>query len=144
MPKRLYTSTPPDYPVCMHRDCPMAATCLHQISYEELLKCNNYLQLINPLQCTKSNSCTFYRNNKPIVYARGFEKMQKRMFPDQYYQFKNICIKRWSRNPYYERRRGDSPLSPSEQAFVMDVLRKVGITEDLKFDHYEESLNWND
>ena len=39
---------------------------------------------------------------------------------------------------------GDSLLSPSDQTFVISVLKKVGITEELKFDSYEESLNWYD
>ena len=47
-------------------------------------------------------------------------------------------------NPYFERRRGEFPLSPKEQRIVLNALRRVGVTEELRFDHYEESVNWYD
>ena len=37
MPKKLYTSVPPRYEVCLHADCPKADVCLHQIAYQQLL-----------------------------------------------------------------------------------------------------------
>ena len=37
MPKKLYTSVPPRYEVCLHADCPKADVCLHQIAYQKLL-----------------------------------------------------------------------------------------------------------
>ena len=46
--------------------------------------------------------------------------------------------------PYFERRRGEFPLSPKEQRIVLNALRRVGVTEELRFDHYEESVNWYD
>ncbi|MDR4037909.1 MAG: DUF6078 family protein, partial [Parabacteroides sp.] len=50
----------------------------------------------------------------------------------------------FGRNPYFERRRGEFPLSPKEQRIVLNALRRVGVTEELRFDHYEESVNWYD
>lgn len=32
MPKKLYTSVPPRYEVCLYADCPKADVCLHQIA----------------------------------------------------------------------------------------------------------------
>ena len=84
MPKKEYTSLPKDYPVCEHSSCPLAATCLHQIAYSTLMEHEEYLQLINPSRCSKNESCIYYRDSKPVNYARGFTNFQKRMFPDQY------------------------------------------------------------
>ena len=39
---------------------------------------------------------------------------------------------------------GETALSPKEQAIVLKALKKVGVTEEMKFDKYEENLNWND
>ena len=50
---------------------------------------------------------------------------------------------RYGRNPYYERRKGVIALSPDEQQFVRNALRKVGVTEELEFDRYETGLLWN-
>ena len=144
MPKKTYTSLPHNYPVCEHSDCPMAATCLHQIAYATFLESEDYLRLINPTKCSKEESCAFYRDNKPITYARGFTNFQKRMFPDQYQMFMMICIGHWSRNSYFERRRGDYLLPPQEQEFILNALKQAGVAEDMKFDSYESHINWYD
>ena len=145
MPKKEYTSLPKDYPLCEHSSCPMAATCLHQVAYSMMMEQNaEYLRLINPTRCSKDEACTYYRDKKPVIFARGFTNFQKRMFPDQYSRFMSICINHWSRNPYFERRRGERSLPPDEQVFILNALKKVGVTEDMKFDSYEENINWYD
>lgn len=122
----------------------MSATCLHQTAYSTLIEHEEYLQLINPTRCSQNESCAYYRDSKPVTYARGFTNFQKRMFPGQYSRFMSICINHWSRNPYFERRRGDRSLPPDEQAFILNALKKAGVTEDMKFDSYEENINWYD
>lgn len=144
MPKKEYTNLPPNYPVCGHADCPMAANCLHQIAYAEKMESDEYLQLINPTRCTRTADCAYYRDNTPVVYARGFTNFQRKMYPDQYDRFKTICIRHWSRNPYFERRRGDRALPPKEQEFILEALKKAGVTEEMIFDHYEHNFNWYD
>ncbi|MBR1499586.1 MAG: hypothetical protein IJ615_08190 [Bacteroidaceae bacterium] len=42
MPRKAYTTQPADYTVCLHEDCPMAATCLHQIAFSALLESEVY------------------------------------------------------------------------------------------------------
>lgn len=81
MPRKEYTSLPTNYPVCEHSDCPMAASCLHQIAHAMKLKTDELLRLINPTRCTQDASCAYYRSNRPMVYARGFTNFQRRMFP---------------------------------------------------------------
>lgn len=84
MPKKEYTSLPINYPVCEHCSCPMAATCLHQVAYSMILEQNaEYLRLINPTRCSKDEACTYYRDKKPVIFARGFTNFQKRMYPQQ-------------------------------------------------------------
>ena len=122
----------------------MSATCLHQTAYSTLMEHEEYLQLINPTRCSQNESCVYYRDSKPVTYARGFTNFQKRMFPGQYSRFMSICINHWCRNPYFERRRGDRSLPPDEQAFILNALKKAGVTEDMKFDSYEENINWYD
>lgn len=144
MIKQLYTSTPDAFPVCQHAECPLASECLHQLAFTDLLPKAFILHLLNPERCTADGSCPHYRSSKPVTYARGLTKMQKQMYPDQYNQFKAICISRWGRTPFFERRRGECPLSPAEQEFVKNALTHVGVTAELKFDSYEQNTNWYD
>ncbi|MBP3519039.1 MAG: hypothetical protein J6K31_11705 [Parabacteroides sp.] len=144
MPKILYKDIPVDFGVCQHEDCPRAAACLHQIAYKPLLEQCYVLRLMNPNRCTKDDQCPHYRSSVPITYAWGFTGMQKRMFPGQYYTFMSILKNQFGHNPYYERRRGEFALPPQEQKFILDALRRAGVTEEMKFDRYEECINWFD
>ncbi len=145
MAKKLYKDIPVNYAVCEQSDCPRGATCLHSLVYRTLLEQGDtYLRLINPRQCTRDDTCPHYRDSAPVTYARGFIGMQEHMFPGQYRKFMSKLIGHFSRTPYFERRRGEVALSPREQKIVLDVLRQVGVTEELKFDRYEENINWYD
>jgi len=144
MPRRNYATIPADYTVCLHEDCPLAATCLHQIAFSALQKSQDFLQLINPKKCAKGSNCKFYRDSKPVKYAYGFTGFQKRMFPAQYRTFMNSLIKEFGRSNYFERRRGTLSLSPKEQATILAALREAGITEPIPFDRYEEQINYCD
>lgn len=145
MPKKLYKEIPTDYTVCQHQDCPRAGKCLHQIAYLPLIERPiTVLRLLNPSLCTRDEACPYFRDSAPVTYARGFTGMQSRMFPTQYRLFMSILVSHFGRNPYFERRRGESSLSPEEQRIVRNALRRAGVTEDLRFDAYEESVNWYD
>ena len=144
MPKKLYREIPENYPVCQHADCPRAATCLHRIAYTPQLKKAEYLRMINPNRCAPDGQCPYYRDSAPVTYARGFTNFQSRMYPAQYKTFMNTLVQIFGRNSYFERRRGDTALSPKEQNVVLQALRKAGVTEAPPFDHYEENINWYD
>ena len=143
MPKKEYTSLPKDYPVCEHSSCPMAATCLHQTAYSTLMEHEEYLRLINPTRCSKDEACTYYRDKKPVIFARGFTNFQKQMYPQQYDQFMTTLILHFGRNQYFKRRRGDILLPPEEQEVIRLMLEKVGANSKMDFDKYEEHINWS-
>lgn len=104
----------------------------------------NRITAAEPHPLYPDGACPYFRDSAPVTYARGFTGMQSRMFPAQYQQFMSILMSHFGRNPYFERRRGEFPLSPKEQRIVLNALRRVGVTEELRFDHYEESVNWYD
>ncbi len=144
MPKKEYTALYAKYAVCVHADCQCADTCLRHIGYNELLKTEKILRIINPTKCTKNDKCHHYRNSSPVTYARGFTGFQEKMYPAQYETFRFACIGMFGRNGYFMRRRGAFALPPLEQEMVLQALRDAGVTEDLPFDSYEERLNWVD
>jgi len=144
MPRKTYTTLPADYPACLHQDCPMAAECLHQVAFQTLQESQTYLSLINPRKATKSEECKFYRDAKPVMFARGFTGFQKKMFTEQYQIFMRTLIGEFGRNEYFAYRRGELILSPKIQEIVLAALHKAGIAEDYPFDHYEEMINYCD
>lgn len=122
----------------------MAATCLHHIAYTMMMEQNEeYLQLINPARCGKDESGIYYRDKKPVIFARGFTNFQKRMYPQQYDQFMTTLCFHFGRNQYFKRRRGDILLPPEEQEVIRQMLEKVGADSKMEFDNYEEHINWD-
>lgn len=143
MTKNNKQTTPHDYPVCELQDCPMATTCLRQFAYTTLIENEEYLRLINPTKCSKDEACKYYRDKKPVVFARGFTNFQKQMFPQQYDKFMTTLVSHFGRNQYYKRRRGAILIPPEEQKVIRRVLEKVGADPKMDFDNYEEQINWN-
>ena len=85
----------------------MAAECLHQVAFQTLQESQIYLSLINPRKATKSEECKFYRDAKPVMFARGFTGFQKKMFTEQYQIFMRTLIGEFGRNEYFAYRRGE-------------------------------------
>ena len=50
MPKKIYTEIPSAFSVCLHSDCPQAATCLRQLVYPNRLETETNLTIVNPLK----------------------------------------------------------------------------------------------
>lgn len=144
MLKLIHDTLPQGYAVCLHNDCPLAQTCLHQLAYNPLLETQEELRMINPSRCSKEQTCKFYRSNKPLRYARGFASFQPKMLPRQWSSFVSILREEWGRTRFYERRRGDIAMPPAEQEFVLDALKQSGVIEIFEFDKYEDLLTWYD
>lgn len=139
-----HSTIPHAYAACLHADCPLSGHCLRQVAYKELLSTSDRFCIVNPSQCSKDDSCRYYRNSAPVRYARGFTGMQKRMYPEQYATFMQILLGRFSRTTFFERRRGERPMPPGEQAIVLEALRRAGVAEPMDFDAYEEGIDWQD
>ena len=117
---------------------------MHHIAYSmKLEQHEEYLRLINPTRCSKDESCIYYRDKKPMVFARGFTNFQKRMYPQQYDKFMTTLILHFGRNLYFKRRRGAVLLPPEEQEVIRLMLEKVGADSKMDFDKYEEHINWD-
>lgn len=144
MPKKKYTTLPKSFSACIHADCPMAASCLRQVAYSQMMGETDFLNMVNPRHCSKDSGCKFYREAAPARYALGFKNFQKCMLPEQYREFMSMLMEHFGRGGYFYRRRGVIAMPPAEQEIVLNALHAVGIREDIQFDAYEELINWFD
>lgn len=133
---------PTYYALCIRNECQRAQVCLHQIAYELVKDKDEYLKIINRNRCTCDDTCPYFADSKPVKFAKGFSQMQTKMFPAQYSTFMNTLRDLWGRTPYFERHRGVRLLPPDEQQVIRDLLKKIGVTEELAFDGYEKQTNW--
>ena len=139
---KLYNDIPAKYPLCLHANCPMADTCLHQLAFRRHEELGKHLTLINPALCTMQEGCPHYASARPVRFAKGFTNFQTRMFPQQYSKFMDMLVLHFGRNQYFMRRSGKVILSPEEQAVILNALKACGIDSHFDFDEYIESTYW--
>ena len=138
-----YNQVPHNFALCLHAECPMADTCLHRMVWSAVPDSEEHLTVLNPSCTVPGAECRYYRSAQKEVYARGFRGMQARMVPGQYIAFSQRLISHFSRNSYYERRRGERLCSPKDMAYIREVLADLGLAH-LEFDAYEERCNFID
>lgn len=138
-----YNQVPHNFALCLHTECPMAATCLRRMVWDAIPESEEHLTVLNPSCITPGAECRHYRSAQKEVYARGFCGMKAQMVPAQYAKFSDRLTHYFSRNCYYERRRGDRLCSPKEITHIREVLAEIGLP-DLEFDAYEERYNFSD
>ena len=134
---------PKTFSLCIHAQCPMADRCLRRVAWDTLVESEECVTIISPLRALQGEGCRYFRSAQRVTYARGFRGMQAQMLPAQYAQFSGKLMHCFSRNCYYERRRGDRLCSPKEMAYIREVLAEIGLPT-LEFDAYEERYNWID
>lgn len=126
MLNKFYTSIPTNYPICGYSDCPMAATCLHQIVYATMLENKEYIHLINPNRCNKNETCSYYRRQQAYHIRTRFHQLPKANIPGTIPDFMNRLIGKFGRNPYFERRRGGNSSIPQRASDSTTSLEAIG------------------
>ena len=134
---------PKTFALCIHAQCPMAERCLRRMAWSAVVDSEEQFPIISPSYAVSGEECRYYRSAERVVYARGFRGMQARMVPGQYIAFSQRLISHFSRNSYYERRRGERLCSPKDMAYIREVLADLGLAH-LEFDAYEERCNFID
>ena len=109
---KIYKDIPSGYPLSLHGDCPMAASCLRQLAYRRHEELGTFLNLINPSKCSQQADCPHYVSNQPVRFAKGFVNIQKLMYPEQYAKFMTLLICHFGRNQYFKpKKRRDCTFS---------------------------------
>lgn len=134
---------PKTFALCIHEQCPLAERCLRRMAWSAVVDGEEQFSIISPSYAVPDEECHYFRSADRAVYARGFRGMQARMLPAQYVAFSQRLIGHFSRNCYYERRRGDRLCSPKDIAYIREVLVELNLGH-LEFDAYEEHYNFID
>ena len=134
---------PRAFALCIHEQCPMANSCLRRMVWDTVAKSEERFSIISPSCTTPDKNCSYFRSAELATYARGFRGMQAQMLPAQYMAFSQRLTSYFSRNCYFERRRGDRLCSPKDIAYIREVLAEIGLPA-LEFDAYEEHYNFAD
>lgn len=138
-----FSKAPHQYPLCLNRQCPKAATCLRQIVERNIPSSTVYCNILNPSHLTSlDGDCPYYRSNTKVRYAQGFIEILEHLPYKQMQSAVSALSAFFNRRTYYRVRKGERPLSPTEQEHIIAILRKCGATNIGKFDAYFEDYDW--
>ena len=142
-PRNYTRKSPSTTPSASNKICPRAGKCLHQIAYQPLIEQPaTVLRLLNPTLCTgmrlsptRDSAPSPTHGASPGCRA-GCSRRNTSNSCRYSCPISDVTLLRAAK--------GRISTSPKEQRIVLNALRRVGVTEELRFDHYEESVNWYD
>ena len=89
-----------------------------------------------------AGKCKYYRSNEKVRYAKGFLCTAGALAVSVSGTFRCRLIGSWGVRRYYQKRKGETLLSPAEQQQVVALARKLGVRLDEYFDGYVEEYDW--
>lgn len=134
---------PTNYPLCLNRECPLAANCLHQLAEQNITDSPEFWIVISPKRIAlQQGACEYYRSSTKVRFAKGFVNIMGNLPNKQTKSVITRLMNLFSRRTYYRIRKGDRLLSPDEQQQVLAIFKEYGTSEPLEFDAYVEDYCW--
>lgn len=129
---------------------PKQPTCLRAIAAQTLAESEeegkHILYCVNPVyvqRLSPTDSCRYYRNNKPVRYAKGITQLFEDLPLKQSRIVRLRVMQCFSCESYfYQSRKGKRLISPQEQEAIRNVFRSAGVVGEPKFDEFRYDLAW--
>lgn len=143
-PAILSADIPSGWPVCFLHDCPQRQQCLRHHAAFALLPELQVGEAVFPSARTADGCAKFH----PIAHVRvavGFKGIFREVKERDAHAMR-MAITRYLGNSssYYRHRNGSIPLLPEQQAWIADLFRRYGYTEELQFDDYREAYRFEE
>ena len=144
---------PKSFAYCFAQDiCPKANTCLRAIAAQILTESPEesaaIIETVNPVYVQRlphPDSCRFYRDNKPLRYAKGMTQLFEDLPLRQARLVRLRVMHCFSCESYfYQSRKGTRLISPEEQEKIRNVFRSAGVVSEPKFDEFQYCLRLNE
>lgn len=137
-----YSKIPSNYGLCA-ADCPRGrhlsqADRIRSYSGKCCFSSDIALKAIEAM----AGKCKYYRSNEKVRYAKGFLCTAGALAVSVSGTFRCRLIGSWGVRRYYQKRKGETLLSPAEQQQVVALARKLGVRLDEYFDGYVEEYDW--
>lgn len=138
-----FSVVPSQYILCLNGQCPKAATCLRHLAEQSATEDIKYWSIISPKHLAAiSGDCPYYRSCEKVRYAKGFIGILENLPHKEMQTVISRLIGHFNQRTYYRVRKGERPLSPSEQRSVLRIIKNCGTTKALEFDAYYEDYDW--
>lgn len=138
-----YSKVPFRFGLCGATGCPHAETCLRRIAYDYVPANITFPPTLHPNTIkAMAGKCKYYRSNKKLRYAKGFVRTTEALAVNMSGKFRYNLIGRWGLRRYYQKRKGETLLSPAEQEEVITLAKQLNLHLEEYFDAYVEEYNW--
>ena len=138
-----YTKVPHDYMHCFNHQCPRAGQCLRHLTGLNIPKDVQRVQCLSPSAWpTDADRCPHYRTTQKVTFAWGV----KHLLDDLPYPTAlsvNRSVRRlWPRTSYQRMARYERPITPQQQAQIVRILARHGITTPPRYDYTTEEYDF--
>jgi len=134
---------PHGFSLCTSAGCSRAAACLRQIAIENVPASTTSLLILNPkMTNVLSEKCKYYLSSEKIRYAKGFTRTIGSLPVRVSGTFRYRLIACWGIRKYYQKRKGEILLLPTEQQQVVALAKELGVHQSEYFDGYVEEYYW--
>ena len=138
-----FNLVPDWWPVCQNADCPLSATCLRFVAFQNVPTEVTAWQCVMP-GALKDGHCSCFVKDEKVRIARGFNNMYARVKSrdDIYTMRRELTEYLGSKGTYYRYKYGEKPLSPEQQQWILRLFAQHGYTEGLEFDEYIDGYDF--
>jgi len=138
-----YSKVPYSFGLCAVADCPRSGTCLRRIAYDHIPESLVFPPTLNPKAAgVLTEKCKYYCPDEKVRYAKGFVCTTGALSVNSSAAFRYGLIGCWGIRRYYQKRKGETLLSPAEQQLVIRLAKKLGLHQEEYFDSYIEEYHW--
>lgn len=138
-----YSKVPYNFGLCTAETCPLAETCLRQITYQHAPASLNFLITLNLKTAgAMTEKCKSYCSNEKVRYAKGFVRTTEALAVSVSGTFRYRLIGHWGIRRYYQKRKGETLLLPAEQRQIVALAKELGVHQEEYFDGYVEEYKW--
>ncbi len=131
------------YLVCFIDQCPLRQECLRWLTGQYVNPSPPTYKSVNPRNLEHGGEqCKMFRKNERVMMKRGFKNMYHDMPGYMESMIRSLLITKWGRKQYFEMRKGDRLITPSQQLDVTRICKKCGWTGPVVYDSEQEDWLW--
>ncbi|WP_321333413.1 DUF6078 family protein [uncultured Bacteroides sp.] len=138
-----YNSVPYGYAHCFNNQCPKANSCMHHLAALHVMPNSPYITIVNPT-CIPADAttCPYFHLSQKIHVAWGISRLLDNVPYKDACNLRKQLLAHFGKNLYYRFYRKERYIKPEDQAFIQQLFRQKGITEEPLFDSYSEEYSW--
>jgi hypothetical protein len=131
-----FSGVPSWYVLCNNNLCPLQSDCLRFHAAAQAPETLEVASCVMP-KVQNGRACRWYDKRTIVVYAAGFSHLYDRVFKKDYTTMRKTITKYLHGSKlYYEYMRGERPLSPEQQQWIIDYVKSCGYEWEVEFDSY--------